>query len=118
MRVFENRVLRRIFGHKRGEVTGDWRKLHNEELTDLFLSPNIIQVIKLRRIRWLGHVAHMGERKGAYRVLMGNLRERVHFEDPGIDERFILRWLFRKLDWVTAWIELIWLRIGAGGGLL
>jgi hypothetical protein len=60
--VFENRVLREMFGPKRDEVTGEWRKLHNEELTDLYSLPNIIQVIKLRRMRWVGHVAHIGER--------------------------------------------------------
>jgi len=60
--VFENRVLRRICGPKRKEVTGEWRQLHNEELTDLYSMPNIIQVTKSRRIRWVGHAAHMGER--------------------------------------------------------
>jgi len=61
LRVFENRVLRRIFGLKRDEVTGEWRKLHNEELNNLYCSPNIIRVIKSRRMRWVGHVARMGE---------------------------------------------------------
>jgi len=60
LRVFENRVLRRIFGPKRDEITGEWRKLHNEELNDLYSSPNIVQVIKSRRMRWAGHVASMG----------------------------------------------------------
>jgi hypothetical protein len=69
--VFENRVLRRIFGPKRDEVTGEWRRLHNEELYDLYSSPNIIRVIKSRRMRWAGHVACMGEGRGAYRVLVG-----------------------------------------------
>jgi hypothetical protein len=69
--VFENRVLRRIFGPKRDEVTGKWRRLHNEELYGLYSSPNIILVIKSRRMRWMGHVAHMGDRSGAYRVLVG-----------------------------------------------
>jgi hypothetical protein len=69
LRVFENRVLRRIFEPKRDEVTGEWRKLHNEELNDLYCSPNIVRVIKPRRIRWEGHVAHMGDRRGAYRFL-------------------------------------------------
>ena len=68
--MFENRVLKKIFGPKRDEVTGEWRKLHNEELNDLYSSPNIIRVIKSRRMRWLGHVARMGERKGAYRVVV------------------------------------------------
>ena len=69
--MFENRVLRRIFGTKRDKVTGEWRKLHNEEHNDLYSSLNIIQVTKSRRIRWAGHVARMGERRGAYRVLVG-----------------------------------------------
>jgi hypothetical protein len=69
--VFENRVLRRIFGRKRDEVTGEWRKLHNEELNDLYWSSNIVRVIKSRRMKWAGHVARMGERKCLYRVLVG-----------------------------------------------
>jgi hypothetical protein len=68
--VFENRVLRRIFGPKRDEVTGDWRKLHNEELNDLYCSHKIVWVIK-SRMRWAGNVAHIGERRGAYSVLIG-----------------------------------------------
>ena len=71
LRVLENRVLRRIFGAKRDEVTGEWRKLHNEELNDLYCSSNIVRVIKSRRMRWAGHVARMGERRGVYRVLVG-----------------------------------------------
>jgi hypothetical protein len=63
LRVFENRVLRRIFGLKRNEVTGDWRKLHNEELHNLYSSPSIIRIIKSRRLRWAGHVAQMGEKR-------------------------------------------------------
>jgi len=70
-RVSENRALRRIFGPKRDEVTREWRKLHNEELNDLHTSPNIARVIKSRRMRWAGHVARMGERRGIYRVLVG-----------------------------------------------
>jgi len=69
--VFENRVLRRIFGPKRDEVTGEWSKLHNKELNDLYCSPNIVLVIKSRKMRWAGHVARMGERRGVYRVLLG-----------------------------------------------
>jgi len=73
LRVFKNRVFWKIFGHKRDGVTREWRKLHDEELTDLDSLPNIIQAIKLRRMRWAGHVAFMGERRGAYRVLVGKL---------------------------------------------
>jgi len=71
LRVFENRIFRRIFGPKRGEVTGEWRKLHNEELNDLNCSPNIVLVIKSRRMRWVGNVARMGEGRGMYRALVG-----------------------------------------------
>jgi hypothetical protein len=69
--VFENGVLRRIFGQKRGEVTGGWRKLHNEELRDLYSSPSIIRMIKSRRMRWSGHVARMREKRNSYRLLVG-----------------------------------------------
>jgi hypothetical protein len=70
LRVFDNWVLRRIFGPKRDEVTREWRQLHNEELNDLFSPPNIVQVIKSERMRWAGHVGYMGERRGVYRVLV------------------------------------------------
>jgi hypothetical protein len=69
--VFENRVLRKIFGPKRDEVTGEWRKLHKEELRDLYSSPSIIGIIKSRGMRWAGHVARMGEKRNAYRLLVG-----------------------------------------------
>jgi hypothetical protein len=85
LRVFENKVLRRIFGPKRDKVTGEWRRLHNEELYALYSSPYIIRVIKSRRLRWAGHVAHMGERRGAYRALMGKLEERRALKDPDVD---------------------------------
>jgi len=71
LRVYENRVLRRIFGPKRDKITGEWRKLHNEELNDLSSLSSIVWVIKSRRIRWAGHVAQMGERRGIYRFLVG-----------------------------------------------
>jgi hypothetical protein len=71
LRVFENRVLRRVFGPKRDEVTGEWRKLHNEELNDLYSLSIIVRVVKSRRIRWAGHVARMGEDRGVHRVLVG-----------------------------------------------
>jgi len=68
--MFENRVLRRIFGPKRDEVTGEWGKLHNEELNDLYCSPHVVRAINSKRMRWAGHVAHAGERRGVYRVLV------------------------------------------------
>jgi hypothetical protein len=71
LRVFEYRVLRRIFGHKRDEVAGEWRKLHNEELNDVYCSPYIVRGVKSKRRRWTGNVAGMGERRYAYRVLVG-----------------------------------------------
>jgi hypothetical protein len=71
LRVFENRVLRRIFGPKRDEVTGEWRKLHSEELHNLYSSPDIIRQVKSRRMRWAGHVTRMGEERKVYKVLVG-----------------------------------------------
>ena len=82
LRVFENMVLRRIFGPKRVEVTGEWRRLHNQEINDLYSSPNIVRVIKSRRMRWAGHVARMGEERGIYRVLVGKPEGRNPMERP------------------------------------
>ena len=79
LRAFENRVLRRIFGPKWEEVRGEWGKLHNEELHGFYSSPNIVRVIKSRRMRWAEHVAHMGERRGVYRVLVGKLEGKRPF---------------------------------------
>jgi hypothetical protein len=76
--VFENRVLRRIFGPKRDEVTGEWRKLHNEELRDLYSSPSTIRIIKSRRMRWVGHVARMGRRGTRIDYWWESQRERDH----------------------------------------
>jgi len=73
--VFENRVLRRKFGPRRDYVTGEYRKLHNEELNDLYSSPSFVRVVKSSRMRWAGHVARMGERRGVYRVLVGKPEE-------------------------------------------
>ena len=117
LRVFENRVLRRVFGPKRDEVKEEWRKLQNEELSDLYSPPNIVQVIKSRRMRWVGNVACMLERKYIYRVLVGKPDGKSHLEDPGVDGKIILRRIFRKSDG-GAWTGLIWLRIGTGGGNL
>jgi hypothetical protein len=74
--VFENRVLRRIFGPKRDEVTGEWRKLHNKELRDLYSSPSIIRIIKLRRMRWAGHVTRMGAKRNVYSILVESQSKR------------------------------------------
>jgi hypothetical protein len=71
LRVFDNRELRRVFGPKKDEVTGEWRKLHNEELSDLYSLPSIVRVVKLRRMGWAGHVARMGDDRGVHRVLVG-----------------------------------------------
>jgi hypothetical protein len=76
LRVFENKVLKRIFGPKRDEVTGELRKLHNEELHDLYSAPSIIRIMKARRMRWAGHVARMREKRNAYRLLVGKLQGR------------------------------------------
>jgi hypothetical protein len=85
LRVFENMVLRRIFGPRRDEVTGEWRRLHNEELNDLCSSHNTVRVIKSRRMRRAGHVARIGEERGCVGSWWGNRRERDHWGDLGID---------------------------------
>jgi len=84
LRVFENMKLRRIFGLTRDEVTGEWRRLHNEELNDLYSSPNIVRVIKMRRMRLTGHVARMGEERGRIGSWWGNRREKDHWGDLGV----------------------------------
>ena len=116
LRVFKNRVLRRIFGPKGREVRGEWRKLHNEELNDLYCLPSIVRVIK-SRMRWAGHVASMGRGDVYIGFLWGSLSERDHLEGPGTDGRLILRWIFRKWD-VGSWTGSSCLRIGTGGGRL
>ena len=115
--MFEKRVLRKIFGPRRDEVTGEWRRLHNEELNDLYSSPNIVQVIKSRRMRWAGHVACMGEERAVYRVLVGKPEGRNHWGDLGVDGRIILGWISRKWD-VCIRTGLGWPRIETGVGHL
>ena len=120
LRVFENRVLRRIFEPKRDEVTGEWRKLQNAELSDLYCSPNIVRVIKSRRMSWAGHVARMGEKRGVYRVLVGKPEGKRPLGRPR------LRWEDNiKIDLqevgcgvMGLWNGSSWLRIGTGGGHL
>ena len=111
--MFVNMVLRRIFGPWRDEVTGEWRRLHNEELNDLYSSPSIVWVIKSRRMRWAGHVARMGEERGCIGSWWGNRRER----DLGVDRWIILGWISRRWD-VGIWTGLGWSRIETGGGRL
>ena len=82
LRLFENKVLRRIFGPRSDEVTGEWRRLYNEELNDLYSSPNIVRVIKSRRMRWVGYVARISEERGVYRVLVGKPEGRIPLGRP------------------------------------
>jgi hypothetical protein len=98
-------------------VTGVLRKLHNEELRDLYSSPNIVRVIKSRRMRWAGNLARMGRRDAFIGFWWENLRKRDHWGDPGVIGRIIIRWFFRKWD-VGVWTGLSWLRIETGGGPL
>jgi len=117
LRVFEDMVLRRIFGPRRDEVTGEWRRLHNEELNDLYCSPNIVRVIKSRRMRWAGHVARIGEEKGCIVSWWGKRMERDHWGDLGIDGWIILGWISRRCA-VGIWTGLGWPRIETVGGRL
>jgi hypothetical protein len=117
LRVFENMVLRRIFGPRRDKVTGEWRRLQNKELNDLYSSPNNVRVIKSRRMRWAEHVARMGEERGVYRVCWGNRRERDHWGDLGVDWWIIFGRISRRWD-VGIWTGSGWPRIETGGGRL
>jgi len=117
LRVFENMVLRKIFGPRGNEVTGEWRRLHNEELIDLYSSPNIVRVIKSRRMRWVGHVARMGEERGVYRVLVGKPEGMRPLGRPRRRWMDNIRMDFQEVD-VGIWIGLGWPRIETGGGRL
>jgi len=91
-------VLRRIFGPRRDEITGEWRRLHKEELNDLYSSPNIVRVIKSRRMRLTGLVARMGEERGCIGSWWGNQREGDHWGDLGVVGRIVLGWISRRWD--------------------
>jgi hypothetical protein len=97
--VFENRVLRRIFGPKRDEVTGESRKMHNEELGNLYSSPDIIRQVKSRRMRWAGHVARMGEERKYTRFWWESPKERDHSEDQGLGGKMGPEWTLGILAW-------------------
>jgi len=114
LRVFENMVLRRIFGPRIEEVTGEWRRLHNEETNVLYSSPNIVRVIKSRRMRWAGHVAHMGEERGVCRVLVGKLKGKRPLGRPR--RRWVdnIRMNFQEVG--CGYVD--WPRIETGGGRL
>jgi len=108
LRVFENMVLRRIFGSRRDEVTGEWRRSHNEELNDLYFTSNIVRVIKFRRMRWAGHVARMGEERVVYRFLVGKPEGRRPLGRPRC--RCVDGWISRRWD-VIIWTGMSWSRI-------
>jgi hypothetical protein len=112
--LYQNRALRRILGPKRDEVTGGWRKMHNEELHNLYSSPSIIR-IKSRRMRWAAHVARILVKRNAY--WWESQDERDHEEDQDVGGWIILKWIFERQDGVVRNVS-IWLRIGTSGGLL
>jgi len=114
LRVFENRVLRRVFGPKRDKVRGESRKLHNEELSDLYSLPNIVRVVKLRRMRWAGHVARMGEGRGVHRILVGKPEGRRPVGSPRCRWEDNIKRDLQEVGGVSGngWS---WLRIGTGG---
>jgi hypothetical protein len=118
LRVFENRVLRRIFGPKRDEVTGGWRNMHNVELRDLYSSPSKIRIIKSRKMTWTGHVARMGEKGNADRLLIGKPEgKRRQKKNQDVGGWIILSWILKIQNGVVS-IGLVWLRIGISGRLL
>jgi hypothetical protein len=117
LRVFQNMVLRTIFAPKRDEVTGEWRRLHNEELSDLYCSPNIVRVIKSRRMRWAEHVARVGEIRGVYRVLVGKPEGKRPLGRPRRRWEDNIKMDLQEVG-CGVWTGSSWLRIGTGGGHL
>jgi hypothetical protein len=117
LRVFENRVLRRVFWPKRDEVIGEWRPLHNEELNDLYSLPNIVRVVKSRRMRWAWHVVRMGEERGVHRVLVGKPNVKRPLGRPRRRWEDNIKMDIQEVGGIvgTGWS---WLRIGTGGGHL
>jgi hypothetical protein len=116
LRVFENRVLRRIFGPKRDEVTGEWRNLHNEEVHDLYSSPTTVRVIKSRRLIWARHVARMGEGRGVDRVLVGKPEGRRPMGRPRRRWEANIKKDLHEVGCGGVWTGLRWLRIETCGG--
>jgi hypothetical protein len=112
-----NVVKRRIFGPKKEEVTGEWRRLHNEELNDLYSTSKNVHVIKSTRMRWVGHVARMGEGRVAYRILVGRPEGRRPLGRTRCRWEYNIKMDLQEVGW-GAWTGLIWLRIGTDGGLL
>jgi len=106
LRLFENTVLRRVFGPKRDEVTGEWRKFHNEELRDLYSLPNIVRVVKSRRMRWAGHVACIGEGRGVHRVLVGKLEGKRPLGRPRHRWKDNIKMDLREVGGSGDWMEL------------
>ena len=117
LRVFENIVLRRIFGPRRDEVTGEWIELHNKELSDAYSLPNIVRMIKSRRMSLAGHVARMRESRDVCKVLMGKPEGQRPLGRPRRRWEDNIKMDFQEMGWGT-WTGLIWLRIGTGGGHL
>ena len=115
--MFENREVGREFGPKSDEVTGEWRKLHKEELSDLYSSPNFIWVIKSRRMRWARHVARTGERSGAYMVLVGKVEGKKQLGSPSCRWKDNIKMDLHEVG-LDAWTGSMWLGIGTSVGHL
>jgi hypothetical protein len=115
--MIENRVLMRVFGPKRSDVTGEWRKLHTEEVNDLYTLSNIVRVVKSRRMRWAGHMARMGEDRGVHRVLVGRLEGKRSLGRPRLRWEDNIKMDLQEVGGVvgTGWS---WLRIETDGGHL